>query len=204
MRQRIETIADDTQNTHGYLRFGLFVEQTRRNASFFFVPPCQSELKRTLRRGGRPPNAGYSRGFDAPYDAHSTRMVNVGFPARLRYGFEVVDAQGTLISRTRRLSIENLHRIKSVGFSADFRRVYLNANTYDLSTAASQEQTAASTAIESKEMTGVARCFSCFAWRSGSGLCSCCCPGKRHLNRASCRRSAPPRPYRLRPQPCPT
>jgi hypothetical protein len=25
MQQRIETVTDDTQNTHGYLRFGLFV-----------------------------------------------------------------------------------------------------------------------------------------------------------------------------------
>src|SRR5258708_16914726 len=101
-------------------------------------------------------------------------MVNVGFPAHLRYGFEMVDAQGERISSARRISIENLHRIKSVGFSANFRRVYLNANTYDLSTAASQEQTAASTPIESKEITGVARCFSCFPWYSASGFSSCC------------------------------
>jgi hypothetical protein len=38
------------------LRFGLFVWQalqTRRNAPFIFRPPCQSELKRTLRHGDR-------------------------------------------------------------------------------------------------------------------------------------------------------
>jgi hypothetical protein len=32
-------------------------------------------------------------------------------------------------------SIENLQRIKSLAFSADFRRIKFNANTCDLSTA---------------------------------------------------------------------
>src|SRR4030081_740837 len=36
-------------------------------------------------------------------------------------------------------SIENLHRIKSFGFFANFRRFKLDANTCDLSTAVSQE-----------------------------------------------------------------
>jgi hypothetical protein len=35
-------------------------------------------------------------------------------------------------------SIENLHRIKSAGFFANFRRIKFNANTCDLSTAVSQ------------------------------------------------------------------
>jgi hypothetical protein len=43
-------------------------------------------------------------------------MVNVGFPARWRYGFERVDALALRISCAKALSIENLHRIKSVGF----------------------------------------------------------------------------------------
>src|SRR5436190_2239899 len=73
-------------------RFGLFVVQTRRNAPFIFAPPCQSELKRTLRHGGRPPNSVYSRGFNLSRDAHSTQMVNDRFPARSIYGFEMVDA----------------------------------------------------------------------------------------------------------------
>jgi hypothetical protein len=36
-------------------------------------------------------------------------------------------------------SIENLRRIKSGGFSAFFRRIYLNADTSDLSTDATPE-----------------------------------------------------------------
>ena len=54
MQQRIETIADDTQNNHGSRASACSSIQTRRNAPFIFAPPCQSELKRTLRRGGRP------------------------------------------------------------------------------------------------------------------------------------------------------
>ena len=37
------------------------------------------------------------------------------------------------------------------------------------------------TATGPKETTGVARCSFCFAWCSGSGWCSCCCPEKRRL-----------------------
>src|SRR6266404_3312052 len=41
-------------------------------------------------------------------------------------------------------SIENLHRIQSLGFSSNFRRFNLNANTCDLSTAVSPEPVAKS------------------------------------------------------------
>src|SRR5260370_31604726 len=41
-------------------------------------------------------------------------------------------------------SIENLHRIQSLGFSANIRRFNLNANTCDLSTAVSPEPVAKS------------------------------------------------------------
>src|SRR5260370_12287711 len=40
-----------------------------------------------------------------------------------------------------------------------------------------------------KETTGVARCFFCFAWRSGSGWCSCCCRESIRRRPPSCRRS---------------
>jgi len=36
-----------------------------------------------------------SRVFRTPCPDHSTRMVNVGFPARLGYGFEMVDTRDT-------------------------------------------------------------------------------------------------------------
>jgi hypothetical protein len=71
----------------------LFVGQTRRNAPFIFAPPCQSELKRTLRRGESPTNTVHSPGFHAPHDVHSTRMVNDRFRAASIYGFEMVDAR---------------------------------------------------------------------------------------------------------------
>jgi hypothetical protein len=65
------------------------------------------------------------------------QMVNVGFPGRAGYGFEMVDEP----DETRKPpSIENLHRIKSVGFFANFRRIKFNANTCDLSTAVSQDR----------------------------------------------------------------
>jgi hypothetical protein len=67
-------------------------------------------------------------------------MVNDRFPARSIYGFEMVDATFARTFSCSRSSIENLRRIESLQFSANFRRIYLNANTCDLSTADSQEQ----------------------------------------------------------------
>ena len=99
---------------------------------------CQSELKRTLRRASPRPKTVPSRGFADVAAAHSTQMVNGGFPEPASYGFERVDATGSRFSAEIRPSIENLHRIKSVGFFANFRRFKLNANTCDLSTAVSQ------------------------------------------------------------------
>jgi hypothetical protein len=69
---------------------------------------------------------------------HSTQMVNVGFPAPSFYGFEMVDARRVSDFPERPPSIENLHRIKSIAFSSNFRRFNLNANTCDLSTAVNQ------------------------------------------------------------------
>ncbi len=49
MQQRIETIADDTQHSHGYSRFGL--RRIRRAGTPpCHQSPCQSDIKRTLRR----------------------------------------------------------------------------------------------------------------------------------------------------------
>jgi hypothetical protein len=62
-------------------------------------------------------------------------MVNVGFPEPAGYGFEMVDEPGP---RRTPPSIENLHRIKPGGFSANFPRIKFNAKTCALSTAVSQ------------------------------------------------------------------
>jgi hypothetical protein len=83
----------------------------------------------------------YSRGFNPSRGAHSARMVNDRFPARPIYGFEMVDAPIRPTFSCSAASIENLRRIESFEISANFRRIYLNANTCDLSTADSQEQT---------------------------------------------------------------
>jgi hypothetical protein len=65
-------------------------------------------------------------------------MVNAGFPARPFYGFEMVDVRRAVILGCGPLSIENLHRIKSIAFSSKSRRFNLNANTCDLSTPVNQ------------------------------------------------------------------
>jgi hypothetical protein len=53
-----------------------------------------------------------------------------------------------VILREKPSSIENLHRIQSIAFIANFRRFSLNADTSDLSTAVSQEAIAGSIATE--------------------------------------------------------
>ena len=69
-------------------------------------------------------------------------MVNDRFPARIDLWFRNGGcASRAILSHGGESSIENLRRIESFGFSANFRRLYLNANTCDLSTAVSQEQT---------------------------------------------------------------
>jgi hypothetical protein len=74
------------------------------------------------------------------------QMVNDRFPGRSRYGFEMVDTHFAPITTAKAASIENLHRIKSIGFLANFRCFNLNANTCALSTAVSQGMIAGSTA----------------------------------------------------------
>jgi Family of unknown function (DUF5330) len=75
-----------------------------------------------------------------------------GFQNGPGYGFEMVDGSEPCIFARKPPSIENLHRIESIGFSANFRRFNLNANTCDLSTAASQGvDCAKSTATGPKE-----------------------------------------------------
>src|SRR6185437_14495624 len=114
VQQSIETIADDIQYRHGSRASAMSSKQTRRNAPFMVATPCQSEIKRTLRLAGQPPRTACSRGFRAGETWHSMQMVNVGFPERTWYGFEIVDTPRPPPS------IENLHRIQSSGFLAGF------------------------------------------------------------------------------------
>ena len=64
MQQRVEAIADDTQNCHGSRASACSSEtETRRNAPFIVASTCQSEIKRTLRRAGTRPKSVPSRRF---------------------------------------------------------------------------------------------------------------------------------------------
>jgi hypothetical protein len=82
------------------------------------------------------------RRFRAPLGLHSARMVNEEFPAPRIYGFEMVDARRRLLLPHLTSSIENLRRIESSKFSARFRRIHFNENTYDPSTTVSLNEAA--------------------------------------------------------------
>jgi hypothetical protein len=102
--------------------------------------------------------AGFCAGFRRPFNGDGERQVS----AR-GYGFEMVDARGHEHFAARIASIENLHRIKSGGFFTNFRPFNFNANTSSLSTPVSNMRIADQPQKKSKETTGVAKCFSCFA-----------------------------------------
>ena len=121
-------------------------------------------------------------------------MVNDRFPAASIYGFEMVDV-ATADIRALPSSIENLRRIESFEFSANFREFTSMQTLAIYRRLLIRNERADQPQRNREETTGVARCSFCFAWHSGSGSCSCCCPGKRRRNRTSCRRSAPPRPF---------
>ncbi|MGY4369392.1 hypothetical protein ACVW1A_005457 [Bradyrhizobium sp. LB1.3] len=97
MQQRIETIADDTQNCHGS-RASAYSSRRRAGTPLLIVgSPCQSDLKRTLRRCGVPPDTVSSRGFLDDLTTSSARMVNAGFH-RDPHGFEMVDGRAGRIT----------------------------------------------------------------------------------------------------------
>jgi hypothetical protein len=62
------------------LRFGLLVEQTRRNAPFIVASTCQSEIKRTLRLAGATAKertiAPFRSASDRSFDANGEREVS--------------------------------------------------------------------------------------------------------------------------------
>ena len=121
MQQRIETIADDTQNNHDSRASACSSNRRAGTPPLSLAPPCQSELKRTLRRGGRPANTAHSRRFHPRHDAHSTRMVNDRFRAASIYGFEMVDARAA-----RYFPRDSGHQSKIYAESnhSDFHRIF--------------------------------------------------------------------------------
>jgi len=62
---------------------------------------------------------------------------------------------------------------------------------------------AKSTQRSMRRPPGSRQCFSCSAWHSGLGWCSCCCREKRRLNRRSFRRSVLRRRSQPQLPPCP-
>ena len=166
MQQRIETIADDNQNTHGSCASacssGRLTLLTRRNAPFIFGPPCQSELKRTLRHRGQPANSVHSPGINALHSVHSTRMVNDRFPAersmvskwwtrRLRPLFRVHQHQSKIYAESNHSKFQRIFgQFTSMQTLAIYRRLLIRSKLR------AQNR-------KSKETTGIARCFSCFA-----------------------------------------
>jgi hypothetical protein len=65
----------------------------------------------------------------------SIQMVNIGFPERTGYGFEMVDMRMLGIFCGKPPSIQYLRRIESIRISDNFAQFNFNANTCDLSTA---------------------------------------------------------------------
>src|SRR6476659_7980962 len=74
---------------------GLALRLTRRKDAperlLIVEAPCQSDIKRVLRRSGLPPDAAVLRGLLNDLAKSSALMVNAGFRRR-PYGFELVDA----------------------------------------------------------------------------------------------------------------
>ena len=93
---------------------GLALRPTRREDAperlLIVEAPCQSDIKRVLRRSGLPPDAAVLRGLLDDLAKSSARMVNAGFRGR-PHGFELVDA-GTGSARAPS-SIENLRDPRS-------------------------------------------------------------------------------------------
>ena len=160
MQQRIETIADDTQNCHGSRASACSSRQTRRNAPFIVAPPCQSEIKRTLRRCGPRPKTVHSRGFRASRSVHSTRMVNAGFPEPRRYGFEMVDAPRRRIFRVNpRIN----RKFTPNQIDSDFSQIFGDLTSMQTLAIYRRLLVKVDCGINrngTKETTGVARCFS--------------------------------------------
>jgi hypothetical protein len=74
-------------------RFGSFLEKDApETPPLSFGSPCQSDIKRTLRRSRSPAWSLICRGFLVPCAAQFEGMVNAKFRDRARYGFEMVHA----------------------------------------------------------------------------------------------------------------
>src|ERR1700721_1081577 len=186
-----------------------FVEQTLRNAPFIVGPPCQSDIKRTLRRRGRTRpkrqtprlSAGFCASADGAFDPDGERRVSA--PAGL--WFRNGGCAGQLAAAG---GDPHQSKIYAESNQSDFSRIF--AELISMQTLAIYRRLlvrtdcARSTATGSRRTAGVARCFFCFAWHSGSGWCSCCCQETRRLNRKSCRGSGPPKPCPPPPRRCPT
>jgi hypothetical protein len=82
--------------------------------------------------------AGLTRRPRASFNANGERQVSGAINLWFRNGGHAGRPPRFPVFRP---SIENLRRIEPFGFSANFRRFYLNANTCGLSTTVNQEKT---------------------------------------------------------------
>ena len=132
-------------------------------------------------------------------------MVNARFPVAADMVSKWWMRQMLFLSDENAINRKFTPNRKSIAFFPNFRRIRLNPDMCDLSAAVSQESLIAGIDRNGNKRNGlVAKCFFCFAWRSGSGWCSCCCPERRHLHPKSCRSWELHRPYPLRVPRCRT
>src|SRR6267378_7016871 len=81
------------------------------------TPPCQSEIKRTLRHTASQPKNVSPPGSTQGETAHSLRMVNTRFPQRIGMVSKWWTRRAGPFARGKPASIENLHRFKSIEIS---------------------------------------------------------------------------------------
>ena len=114
---------------------GLALRPTRREdvpeRLLIVEPPCQSDLKRVLRRHGPVPDTVSSRSFLDDLATSSARMVNTGFHPG-PHGFELVDTEDGKATGARHQWKIYEAAIFEV-FCVNFPRIKLKAITCDLS-----------------------------------------------------------------------
>src|SRR5881409_970379 len=93
--------------------------------------PCQSDLKRVLRRSGLPPDTASTRRILSDLATSSVGMVNTGFRFP-PHGFKLVDVRARQTNRRGRQSKIYLNSIPEE-FCVNFSRIKRKAITCDLS-----------------------------------------------------------------------
>ena len=202
MQERIDTIAENTQNCHGTRASARFQKDAPERL-LYRCHTCQSEIKRTLRARGSRSKTRCRRRFRMSATVHSMQMVNGGFP-------EPADMVSKWWKprcggfRHEMPSIENLHRIKSIGFFAVFPGFNFNTNTCDLSTAVSQKDWLRDQSQRKQKGRSGREMFFLLRMAFWLGLVLVLLPRDKTPELESCRRWARPKPYPRRRRRCRT